>query len=153
MAYKIFISYSTKDLPIVKKIKGKLENQAIEIFIAEYSVNPGDHLNKSIINAINTCDLFLLLWSQNSKHSEYVPQEIGIAFGQNKFILPIVLESEINLPAFIQDLKYLPVYNSPAESLLLLQNQIFSKAEKQGQRNFLAFLGFIALLIWLLNDK
>lgn len=41
MAFKVFISYSTKDLAKVTHIKNMLEHSSIEVFVAEYSLLPG----------------------------------------------------------------------------------------------------------------
>ena len=109
MAYKIFISYSTNDFLIVKQLGELLTNSAVEVFIAEYSVSPGNQLNETIVTAIKKCNMFILLWSQSSKSSEYVSQEIGIARGDNKLILPIILEDGLQLPGFIKGLKYLSI--------------------------------------------
>ena len=153
MAYKVFISYSTNDFPIVEHARRLLTNPAVEVFIAEYSVSPGSQLNNTIVTAIKNCDLFVLLWSRNSKFSEYVPQEIGIARGNNKPMLPITLEDGLQLPGFIKELKYLPAYRDPAESLIWLQQYIFARAEKQQQTNALVLLGLGVALVWLFSQK
>ena len=41
MLCRVFISYSTKDLEIVNKIKEQLKREEVEVFIAEYSIEPG----------------------------------------------------------------------------------------------------------------
>jgi len=153
MAYKVFISYSTNDFPLVEHVKRLLTNPALEVFIAEYAVTPGRQLNNTIVNAIKNCDLFVLLWSQNSKFSEYVPQEIGIARGNDKPIIPIVLERELQLPGFIKELKYLKAYSNPAESWIWLQQNILNRAKKQKQTNALVLLGLSAALVWLFSQK
>ena len=79
MSLKVFISYSTKDLHIVDFVRSILAGAPVEVFVAEYSVAPGTPLSPAIITAIKQCNLFILLWSHNSRASEWVPQEIGIA--------------------------------------------------------------------------
>ena len=153
MVYKVFISYSTNDFPVVEDVRKLLTNPAVEVFIAEYSVSPGSPLNNTIVTAIKNCDLFVLLWSRNSKFSDYVPQEIGIARGNNKPILPIVLEKGLKLPGFIKELKYLPAYRNPAESLIWLKKHIFTRAEKQEQTNALVSLGLGVMIVYLLSRK
>lgn len=70
MSYKVFISYATKDLLIVNYLRGLLKDASIEVYIAEYSALPGTILDEDIIKGIEACDLFILLWSHNSKASE-----------------------------------------------------------------------------------
>ncbi len=153
MAYKVFISYSTNDFPLVEHVRRLLTNPAVEVFIAEYSVAPGTPLAQNIISAIKTCDLFVLLWSRNSESSEWVPQEIGIARGGDKTILPLVLEDGLGLPGFIKELKYFQAYCNPSDSLTWLQNHIFARAEKQQKINAVALLGLAALVVWLFSQK
>lgn len=153
MAYKVFISYSTNDFPIVEHVRRLLTSPEVEVFIAEYSVTPSQQLDEKVLAAIKTCDLFVLLWSRNSKSSEWVPQEIGVARGLDKTILPIVLEDGLDLPAFIRDLKYLPAYRNPAESYLWLQQNILSRAQKQQQTTVLVLLGLGAALVLLLTQR
>lgn len=157
MTYKVFISYSTNDLPIVSNVKRLLEtNPVVEAFIAEYSISPGSHLDESIVNAIKDCDLFILLWSRNSCSSEYVRTEVGIARGKEKTILPIVLEKNLELPPFIRDLKYLGAYRNPEESLTWLQTHVFTCVNRKQMNGFALFaLGVVlgAALIWLLSRE
>lgn len=110
MTYKVFISYSTKDFPLADYVRNLLQHSSVEVFVAEYSVVPGQSLPVEIIAAIKNCNLFILLWSENSKESEWVPQEIGIATSEKKPILPVVPHQKISLPGFISSLKYLPLY-------------------------------------------
>ena len=92
MAYKVFISYATKDLLIVNHLQRLLTDASINVYVAEYSALPGTTLDEDIIAALESCDLFILLWSRHSKVSEWVPQEIGIATHAKKTIIPVVLE-------------------------------------------------------------
>ena len=155
MAYNVFLSYSTKDMPLVNKIKNILEDAGIEVFVAEYSVPPGNKLNNSIISAIKKCDLFVLVWSKNSKSSEYVQQEIGIAKGNNKIILPIVLHKKLELPAFISDIKYMKAYERPEESLKEFQEEVVELAMKRKKQTIgtILLIGGLILLLTKLDQK
>ena len=96
MAYNVFVSYSTKNLPIAEWTKSTLHQPGhVEIFVAEFSVEPSQPLNEEIEKAIRNCDLFVLLWSSEARKSDYVPQEIGIARGCNKTILPVVMQEGV----------------------------------------------------------
>ena len=144
MSYRIFISYSTKDLAIVKELQRYLQDPSVEVFVAEYSVLPGDKLNDKIKKAIRACDHFVLLWSKNSKASEWVSQEIAIAHENDKDILPIVLDEGLHLPGFINDLKYLPAYTGLTASMQWAQKHLISSARKSENEKGLIILGLIA---------
>lgn len=146
MPFKVFISYSTKDFHVVHNVKNQIDNSAVETFIAEYSVAPGEKLASGIMEAIKSCDLFILLWSRNSISSEWVPQEIGIAHGLGKPILPIVLESSLELPGFIKDLKYLKAYDNLSECVTCLKDHIMEKIGKQNKSDVWVLLGIVAII-------
>ena len=110
MAYEVFVSYSSIDLATASALRAWIERAGAQAFIAEYSVAPSEALAPKIEAAIRRCDLFVLLWSGNAAKSTWVPQEIGIARGLLKPILPIVLSEGTSPPAFIGELKYLPLY-------------------------------------------
>lgn len=153
MAFSVFISYSTRDLQVASRTKNLLENTGSKVYLAEYSTIPGTSLSAELIKAIKGCDLFLLLWSSGSRSSEWVPQEIGIAKGSDKPILPVVLHEGIELPGFIKDLKYLPFYRDPEGALSWLQNNVFLRVQKKEQVDGLVWLGVGAALIWLFSQK
>lgn len=85
--------------------------------------------------------------------SEWVPQENGVARGVDKTKLPIVLEDDLNLSAFIRDMKYLAVYRNPAECHLWFQGNILARAQRQQQTTSLVLLELGAALIFLLGQK
>ncbi len=152
MLCRVFISYSTKDLEIVNKIKEQLKREEVEVFIAEYSIEPGEELNKRIVEEIKNCDLFILIWSKNSRNSEYVNQEIGMAKCANKTIIPISTKKGLNPPVLINDLKYLNINNSVKEISDFINSKIATKI-KQKNTNNLIFLGIITLIISILSNN
>lgn len=153
MAYKVFISYSTKYFPIVEHVRKLLQHSSVEVFVAEYSVAPGSSLSEEIISAIKSCNMFILLWSSNSKESEWVPQEIGIAASEKKLILPIVLQPDLKLPGFIQDRKYLKAYKNPEATLSWLRTNVFEQAKKKEQVDGLVWLGIGFAVLWLVSRE
>jgi hypothetical protein len=155
MAIKVFISYSTTDISIAENVCNMLTSPDVEVFIASYSVQPGESLAVKILEAIRNCDIFVLLWSNNSKESNWVSQEIGVARGLDKVILPVVLNAGLTLPGLISELKYLEAVQNPSESLLWLQqyvNSHFTEQQQKQNRN-MAILGILVLVIIFLNQK
>lgn len=158
--FKVFVSYSTQDLRNVTELQQSLVGTGIEVFVAEHAVLPSEHLSTKISTAIAACDLFVLLWSDNAKASEWVSQEIGKAHSLHKQILPLVLTEGLHLPGFICDLKYLPVFRDPliamaqAQDFIVKQFQAKLAAERQKEeekvRNLLVLGG---LAFWLFSQK
>jgi 5S rRNA maturation endonuclease (ribonuclease M5) len=149
MPYKVFISYSTKDLMKVNNIREQLKREGVEVFVAEYSIKPGEELNKKIIEEIKNCDLLVYLCTKNSMKSKYANQEIGIAKGNNKDIIPIITQKGLKPPALINNLKYLNIDNSIDEINDYISLQIEGKRQKR--TNNLILIGTIMLIIYLLK--
>lgn len=159
MPFRIFVSYSSKDLPHVEALQRQLHGSAVEVFVAEHSVKPSEDLAPRIANAIEECDFFVLLWSENAKASDWVSQEIGRASALKKPILPLVLSPNSALPGFIQGLKYLPVHTNSESALeqarsLILEEynrkeaQLAAAARKKRDDDAKALMAIGAFLLW-----
>lgn len=157
MSFKVFVSYSTHDLAQVEKLQQQLVDNPVELFVAEHSVSPSQDLAQSINHAIEQCDLFVLIWSKNAEASAWVPQEIGKATALHKTILPLVIDAEIQLPGFIQNLKYLSIHQDPSRALIQARNIIVGAYEEktrrqvaaaQADKDKLALMGIGAFLLW-----
>lgn len=152
MAFKVFISYSTRDLTRTKQVKQLLQAAGAQVFVAHYSVMPGVDLAKSIVAAIRDCDLFVLLWSHHARNSEWVPQEIGIAKGSDKSVIPVVLHASAVVPGFLRGLKYLPLFEDPKRNLAWLQKHVASQAVAKSKSEGVARFGIIGALLWLISQ-
>jgi hypothetical protein len=147
MAYKVFISYSTKDIPNVDALRAFLQFPDVECFVSEYAVTPGAPLAPTIKTAILSCDLFVVLWSRNALASEWVSQEIGIAHGCHKPILPFVLEQGLSLPGFIKELRYVAAFQNPQQAMYSLRETVLKNSMAKQNQQALAALAIGGLLL------
>jgi hypothetical protein len=154
MGFKVFISYSTRDLTRATQVKQLLQGAGAQAFLAEYDISAGEELTKKIVTAIKACDLFVLLWSHHARNSEWVPQEIGVAKGHNKIIMPIVLHEGVEVPGFLRGIKYLPLYSDPRKVLTWLKRHVSTKVTERSQAEGLTVLGITGVMLWLFSpDK
>ena len=151
MALQIFISYSTKDLPTVDFVKTMLAGTSVEVYVAEYDLSPGTSISPTIAAKIKTCDLFIVLWSANSRTSDWVQQEIGIAKGHGRQIIPVVLTPGLQPPAFISDLKFLDVTKNPAAAFTWLRDNVVARASEKDKKDGVAILALGGALLWLFS--
>lgn len=153
LAFNVFVSYSTKDLPLVARVQRVLADASIQVFIAEHTVHPGDSLAAKITTAIESCDLFILLWSRGSKESAWVEQEVGMALGRKKPVLPILLTHGLELPGFLMGIKYLRAHQDVEKALAWLKQNVYERAQaKQGSEG-LAWLGVGAAVLLILSSE
>src|SRR2546428_405222 len=129
--YEIFVSYSTKDLQWAEYLRQFLTDAQAHVFVAEYDLPPGQSLSKEIIQRIDGCDLFILLWSRHSDMSHYVHAEVFHAKARQKRILPIMLQPGLRLPDLLADLKYLPVDQNAQGALEWLKSHISQSAAQK----------------------
>ncbi|ADL55525.1 toll/interleukin-1 receptor domain-containing protein [Gallionella capsiferriformans] len=157
MAFKVFVSYSSHDLEHVEQLQQQLSDSPVEVFVAENSVAPSQELGSTISQAIEQCDLFILVWSKNAQESAWVSQEVGRAGALKKKILPLVLTEGMQLPGFIQNLKYLSVHKEPEKALAQARQIVvgayeekvkLESAHAQAEKDKLALLAIGALLFW-----
>ncbi|MGH7582209.1 MAG: toll/interleukin-1 receptor domain-containing protein [Gemmatimonadales bacterium] len=153
MAFSVFISYSTKDLVHAAALQSWVASAGAQTYLAEYSLAPGRPIAAEILTAIKASDLFLLLWSANARDSEWVPQEIGVARGAEKAIIPIVLHQGLELPGFIKDLKYVEVYRDPMASVQWLRNHVGALVRKKNSDALIGMGVIGAILLLLANAR
>lgn len=147
MPYNVFVSYSSADLPTASALQTWIEKAGARPFVAEYAVASGQVLAATIDAAIRQCDLFVLLWSGNAAQSTWVPQEIGIARGLRKPILPIVLHPGATPPAFIAELRYLPLYPDPNAAVQQFYVQLQDRVARREFGDSLAAIFGIGLVL------
>lgn len=91
--HDVFISYSSKDRPQADQIREVLLQNGIACWMAPYDIPGASDYAKEIPAAIEGCRVFVLLLSENSQNSKYVPLELGQAFQKGKTIVPFALDS------------------------------------------------------------
>jgi len=91
---KIFISYSThsrRDKDTASAIKSHLEEFDMEVFLAHEDIRSGENWRKTMLKALESCDIFMPIMTESIKESEWATQEMGFAFAirKDKMILPL----------------------------------------------------------------
>ena len=101
MGHDVFISHSSKDKEIVHLICSTLENSGLKCWIAPRNIKGGDDYAEEIIEAIRTCTVMLLVFSNHSNESAHVKREIDVATNAGKTIIPFkITDTEVSL-AFV----------------------------------------------------
>ncbi|KAF5087182.1 TIR domain protein [anaerobic digester metagenome] len=149
--FSVFVSYSTKDVETIKPIVQQMQSiPGLTVFFADRSLNPGDFISQRIIQNIKAADLFIVYYSEAASKSTYVQQEIGVARGNNKIILPILLD-QTKPSAMLNDVHYLDLHDESKREIELgrlfqfLNQSIQCKNQRQ-LAQFLALLGIGYLL-------
>jgi hypothetical protein len=150
MAFKVFLSHSSKDDDYAKFIFHVLSEKGIEVFLDDYSIDPGQVIWQRIKQWLPTADVFALLLSKEAASSLSVSREIGMA--ENKIaILPIAIEP-VALPAGISDIKAMPLYEDPSGWLQWLSSHLEQKKFEKERREAIWAVAAVIGGLWVLNE-
>ena len=95
MAHDIFISYSTKDKITADAICHVLEENKMKCWIAPRNITSGKPYAQEIMDAITSARLVVLVFSRNSQESQFVKNEINVAFSNNKPIISFKIDESM----------------------------------------------------------
>jgi len=93
MTGQIFISYSRVDTEFVTRLINDLTRQGLNIWMDQRNIGAGQRWDSVIQDALEACDLFMIVLSPHSVESENVLDELSFAINSNKRIIPILLQN------------------------------------------------------------
>jgi hypothetical protein len=115
------------------------------------------YISEKVKAQIGACDALVVLLTVNSQYSAYVQQEIGVAEGIRKLVIPIV-QPGVNEKALamLAGKEYIPFdHLSPQTALLTFLNWLnhlsTHKSKEETSRN-LALFGLAGLLLMAFNQ-
>ena len=91
----VFISYSSKNIELAKKIKKLLNDNQIKTWMAPADIPVGKKYAQVINCAIKDCDSFLLVLSKDAQASNWVSKEVERAINNQKIIIPVRIDDVI----------------------------------------------------------
>lgn len=106
----VFVSYSKKDIEIVRKIVDALRQQGIDLWIDWEDIPPSGDWLTEIYKGIENSDVFLFVLSPDSLESRVCAEELEHAEKNGKKIMPMVVREEIDfskVPSTISKLNWI----------------------------------------------
>lgn len=94
----IFVSYSHRDIPAVRPILKRIEQEKFRFWYDD-TMEVGEDFRSELRTRIENCTAFLLFISESSMMSKYCGMEIITAFKNNKRIYPVNLDDTAEIPA------------------------------------------------------
>jgi hypothetical protein len=88
----IFICHASKDKKIARALYAYLEERGLSCWIDHEGLQPGNSYLQGIMEAIYSCSMMIVLMSQNTSESVYIPNEVERAFQLRKPILPVKID-------------------------------------------------------------
>lgn len=112
----VFISHSWKDNSIVKKLDTALKTAGAQVWVDYSNVRIGKNIPKEISNALEQCDVVLLIWSKYAKSSHWIELEWTNAISLKKDLVPCLIDDS-ELPPLLAN-KHFFRLSDQTESLL-----------------------------------
>src|SRR5690349_5159853 len=97
----IFISYSSKDRPKAEQLTEMLTSAGLSVWIDKEGIDPASRWSEEIVEAIDHCQVFIIVLSEYSVASHNVVKELSLASEKQKKILPLSLDP-IEIPPSMQ---------------------------------------------------
>jgi len=138
----IFVSYSSRDRDFAMRLTKELQNLGASIWIDQLGIGLGENWDNSIEDALEVANTLLLLISKTSAVSQNVQDEVSIAKGNDKKIVPILIE-QCKLPMRWQRMQYADYTNTPEKALKNVLTVL--NLEKQAADNLESLLNSLTL--------
>jgi hypothetical protein len=105
---RVFVSYSHQDESLANQLIIALRERGADVWQDIEELAPGDNLNEQISAAIRGSDIFLVLISPKSVHSQWVQRELQTALAtENRTRVVPILVDNTEIPQDIADVLYL----------------------------------------------
>jgi TIR domain-containing protein/protein kinase-like protein len=118
MAHDVFISYASKNKQAADTICSELEARGIQCWIAPRDIVPGAPWAESIIDAIETAKVMVLVFSSAANSSDQIHREVERAIHKGISVVPLRLENVLptrTLEYFISSHHWFDAFEPPLE--------------------------------------
>ena len=118
MAHDVFVSYSVKDKVVADAIVARLEADSIRCWEAPRDVVPGADWGESIINAIESSRIMILVFTASANASPQIKREVERAVDKGVYTIPFRvdnIEPTRALEYFISTAQWMDAFSTPLE--------------------------------------
>lgn len=158
MAYRVFLSHSMSadDHHIVQAAVASAHLEGVEWYLAERDARYGESLHKKIEAALRTSQCMVVLWTRGGSDSHWINQEVGLAKGLNKLVIPVV-EAGIEPASVLGDAEYIELDRTdPLPAIETLHAYLAHLRRQKKERDELLMAGgglAIAVVLIYLTSK
>jgi len=136
MSYDVFISHSSKDKETVLRIYESLSHRALKCWISLEHISPGGNYMEEITTAMNSSNVLVLIFSENTNSSEDVKKEIRLADKNKLLIIPLKIDDAEPTGAFdyaLSACQWIEFYPDSEKALDTVAAKIKDHNERIGQ--------------------
>ena len=132
----VFISYKAEDYEKALWVKTELEKQKISCWMAPESIPGGSNYAVEIPRAIRGCTAFVIVMTNHTQDSIWVPKELDQAINAGKMILPYLWENVAlrdDFSFYLSNVQRYPAYENKEREMKRLVTRIQAALDARGQ--------------------
>jgi hypothetical protein len=133
LKYTVFISHSSSDKAVADNVCDFLEGRGVKCWIAPRDVMPGKNYGAAIVDAIDECNVFVLILSNESNRSGQVVREVERAASRNAVVIPFRIadvKPSRDLEFYVSATHWLDATNQPEKHFDALLQAIMNWQNK-----------------------
>lgn len=108
---RLFISYSHKDVAFVERLTETLSTAGVDFWIDVEKIYAGRRWYREVEQALDRCDVMLLIVTPNSMRSEHVENEWQYYLDVRKPVVPVILQAA-RMPFQLRRIQYVDFENT-----------------------------------------
>jgi hypothetical protein len=130
---KVFISHSSSDKDYALKLAKELRKSNVDVWLDTTELQPGADWQSEIMRAVKSSDTFVTLLSASSVTQRNSLIELGMAWGLDKNIIPVVVPgqtmTDMELPVALQEVKVLDARQHSTSEIAAVVEQMSKGTE------------------------
>ncbi len=118
-SHDVFISHSTKDKVTADAVCAALESKGLRCWVAPRDIPPGAEWGEAIVEGIELCKAFVVVFSAQSNESKHVMREVERAVNKGAYIIPFRIEDIMpskSMEYFLSSQHWLDALTPPLEA-------------------------------------
>ena len=127
---RYFFSYARKDSGFVQKLAEELRFAGVNLWLDQLDILGGDHWDRAVENALQTCEGMILVLSADSVNSNNVMDEVSYALGEGKRIIPVLCR-DCEVPFRLRRIQHIDFTGDYEKGFNQLLSSLGIKQDKQ----------------------
>jgi TIR domain len=118
MAHDVFVSHSEKDKAVADAVVARLEAESVSCWVAPRDIVPGADWGESIIDAIESSRIMILIFTQSANASRQIKREVERAVNKGVYVIPFRVDDvppARSLEYFISTSQWMDAFPPPLE--------------------------------------
>src|SRR2546425_11658911 len=114
---KVYISYDSSDLNVVREIATALSKAKHEVWLDYERVAPGDNFAEKLARGLKQSDAIITVISPEAMKSKFVRADIEYALTTPKLegrLIPVMVKPTKDVPWILQEINLIDVTRKPA---------------------------------------